>query len=517
MYTMLLIFVVGVVFAVASISAVYAYGRFAKLSRGEPSFRLRTEGARTQLMEDLDQFLPLPKGTTGLAMVTSNLDAFAARSLSARRVGRSLDLMYHIWHSDLTGRLLAYDVLEAANRGVRVRLLLDDINDFGRDPTYLALDDHPSIEVRMFNPSRARKGRLRRGLELAMRPVSLTRRMHNKAWVADGVLAIVGGRNIGDGYFDAAEASNFRDMDLLMVGDAVDQTAEIFDQYWNSPVVIPIRALSKEAGADRAAVRHRFVDLVRSESSRPYLDYVRKRSNLALALNEIELHFIDNARVISDPPEKALRGKNERWLKNTLSPLLIGASRTIEITSPYFVPRKESAKALIGLVEGGVDVAILTNSLAATDVAAVHGGYSRHRPQLIKGGVRLFELQPHDLGSDISLFGSKGTGLHTKAFVVDERIGFIGSFNFDRRSASLNTEMGVLFEHSPLAKKMREVFRMETSPSMSYRVSLSGDGKLRWEGDAHGGTTIFNREPETHWSRRLAVWLIAWLPIQSQL
>ena len=193
-----------------------------------------------------------------------------------------------------------------------------------------------------------------------------------------------------------------------------------------------------------------------------------------------------------------------------------GASRTIEITSPYFVPRNEAVKALIGLVKGGVDVTILTNSLAATDVAAVHSGYARHRPQLIKGGVRLFELQPHGRASDISLFGSSGTGLHTKAFVADERLGFIGSFNFDPRSASLNTEMGVLFEHIPLAKKMREVFELETSPSMSYQVSLS-DGKLRWEGDSHGALRVFNREPETHWSRRLAVWLIAWLPIQSQL
>jgi cardiolipin synthase C len=517
MYAMLLIVVVGGVFAGASISAVYAYGRFAKRSRGEPSFRLPAAGARTPLTDDLHDFMTLPKGTTGLAMVSSNLDAFAARSLSARRAGLSLDLMYHIWHSDLTGRLLAYDVLEAANRGVRVRLLLDDINDFGRDSAYLALDDQPNIEVRMFNPSRARKGRLRRGLEMALRPISMTRRMHNKAWIADGVLAIVGGRNIGDGYFDAAEASNYRDLDLLMVGDAVDQTAGIFDQYWNSAVVIPIRALSKENGVDRSAVHQRFVDLVRSESSRPYLDHVRRRSNLARALHEIELHFIDNVRVISDPPEKALRDRNERWLKNMLSPLVVGASRTIEITSPYFVPRKESAKALIGLVESGVDVAILTNSLAATDVAAVHGGYSRHRPQLVKGGVRLFELQPHGLASDISLLGSKGTGLHTKAFVADGRIGFIGSFNFDPRSASLNTEMGVLFEHAPLARKMRDVFELETSPSMSYRVSLSRDGKLRWEGGAHGVTRLFDREPETHWSRRLAVWLIAWLPIQSQL
>src|SRR5215212_10645044 len=185
---------------------------------------------------------------------------------------------------DFVNGLLAYDVLEAANRGVRVRLLLDDINDFGRDPAYLALDDHPNIEVRMFNPSRARKGRLRRGLEMAMRPLSLTRRMHNKAWIADGVLAIVGGRNVGDGYFDAAQASNFRDLDLLMVGDAVDQAAGIFDQYWNSSVVIPIKTLSKQAGADQAAVRQRLVDQARSESSRLYLDHVLTRSSLALAL-----------------------------------------------------------------------------------------------------------------------------------------------------------------------------------------------------------------------------------------
>ena len=147
----------------------------------------------------------------------------------------------------------------------------------------------------------------------------------------------------------------------------------------------------------------------------------------------------------------------------------------------------------------------------------MHSGYARHRPQLIESGVRLLEQQPHGRGSDISLFGSKGTGLHTKAFVADERIGFIGSFNFDPRSASLNTEMGVLFEHPPLAKKMREVFALETSPSLSYRVLLSEDRKLRWEGDTQGALRVFNREPETHWSRRLAVWLIGWLPIQSQL
>jgi cardiolipin synthase C len=194
-----------------------------------------------------------------------------------------------------------------------------------------------------------------------------------------------------------------------------------------------------------------------------------------------------------------------------------GANRTLEITSPYFVPGDEAAKALVLLVGRGVDVAILTNSLAATDVAAVHSGYARYRLQLVKGGVRLFELQPYGRASDISLFGSSGTGLHTKAFVADERIGFIGSYNFDPRSASLNTEMGVLFDHCPLAKKMRELFEYETAPSMSYRPSLSEDGKLRWQGEAKGALRRYDRDPETYWPRRLAVRLIAWLPIHSQL
>ena len=226
---------------------------------------------------------------------------------------------------------------------------------------------------------------------------------------------------------------------------------------------------------------------------------------------------VDNVRVISDPPEKALRDKSESWLRNLLSPLVAGASRTLAITSPYFVPGNEAAKELVRLVGSGVDVAVLTNSLAATDVAAVHSGYAQYRPQLIKGGVRLFELQPYGRKSEISLFGSSGTGLHTKAFVADEHIGFIGSYNFDPRSASLNTEMGVLFDHSPLARKMRDLFAYETAPSMSYQLSLSEDGKLHWEGEAHGAPTSYNREPETNWRRRLVVRLLGWLPIHSQL
>ena len=174
-----------------------------------------------------------------------------------------------------------------------------------------------------------------------------------------------------------------------------------------------------------------------------------------------------------------------------LSPLVVGASRTLEITSPYFVPGNEAAKELVRLVGSGVDVAVLTNSLAATDVAAVHSGYAQYRPQLIKGGVRLFELPPYGHTSDISLFGSSGTGLHTKAFVADERIGFIGSYNFDPRSASLNTEMGVLFDHSPLAKKMRELFAYETAPSMSYRLSTIGGRKASMEDQASGALRGF--------------------------
>ena len=520
MHFLLILGLAAALFAAASFLAVYSYGRFARRARGAPSTALPPADAGTQLDRGISALERGAGGANGLALLSENLDAFAARALAARSAGRSLDLMYYIWHHDLTGRLLAHEMIAAADRGVRVRLLLDDINTRGRDPLYLALDSHPDIEVRMFNPSLARQGALRRGLEMMLRAFSITRRMHNKAWIADGRLAIVGGRNIGDEYFDAAEAPSFRDLDVVLLGPAVAETAAIFDAFWNSAQTIPVRALARRGRRRKAgleALRARLGDLVAGETARPYLDRVRERlSAVAMFMDGIAIHWTKDARVVSDPPEKALARGDGNWLMRRIFPVIGSARRSLEITSPYFIPGAEGTRALVSLVEAGVDVAVLTNSLAATDVAAVHGGYAPWRRPLLRGGVRLYELRADADRRRISLFGSRGASLHTKAFTVDGRAGFIGSFNFDPRSASLNTEMGVLFEHEGLAGESRALFARETKPDMSYRLRIE-DGALLWEGEKDGEVRTSIREPEATVMRRLVATLVGWLPIHSQL
>jgi putative cardiolipin synthase len=521
--TILIICAVVVLFAAASFLAAYFYGRFVKHAQREPSSALPPADADTLLDRSTAALMATAKGRNGLAMLSRNLDAFAARALAARSAGRSLDLMYYIWHSDLTGRLLAHEVIRAADRGVRVRLLLDDINAHGRDPIYLALDSHPKIEVRLFNPSRARQGALRRGLEMAFRAFSATRRMHNKAWIADGRLAIVGGRNVGDEYFDAAERANYRDLDLMLLGPVVQQTEGVFDAYWNSAPAFPIKALAGKVPSGRRdlgleTLRTRLSDPAAGEAARPYLDRLRERISVVAMFDDgIPIHWTDQARIVADPPEKALGQGRENWLMAALRPVITGAGETLEIASPYFVPGEAGTAALVDLARSGVAVAVLTNSLAATDVVAVHGGYAPCRVPLLEGGVRLFELQPHAQPSDLSLFGSSGASLHTKAFATDRRFGFIGSFNFDPRSASLNTEMGVLFEQRALVQDMGDLFGRETTPRVSYRPYLGEDAKLHWDGEVDGVRKTFDREPEAGSLRRMAAKIVGLLPIRSQL
>lgn len=520
MHLLLTLVLSAALFTVASFIAVYSYGRFARRARGEPSAALPPAQDGTLLDRGVSALVDEAGGASGLALLSENVDAFAARALAARSAGRSLDLMYYIWHHDLTGQLLAHEMLAAADRGVRVRLLLDDINTRGRDPFYLALDSHPDIEVRLFNPSLAREGKLRRGLEILLRAFAVNRRMHNKAWIADGRIAIVGGRNIGDEYFDAAEAESFRDLDLVLLGPAVGEAAAVFDRFWNSAQTIPVRAVARPRRRRRArldALRVRLSDLAVGTAARPYLERVRQRlSVVALFEDGIRIHWTGAAQVISDPPEKALARGAGNWLMREIFPAIGAATRTVEITSPYFVPGAEGTRALVALAGKGVDVAVLTNSLAATDVAAVHGGYAPWRRALLRGGVRLYELRPDADRQRISLFGSRGASLHTKAFTVDGRRGFVGSFNFDPRSAALNTEMGVLFEDEGLAAEMRSLFARETKPDMSYRLRIE-NGALLWEGEMDGkvGTTI--REPEATVMRRLVATIVGWLPIHSQL
>lgn len=504
-------------FAVASFLAVLSYGHFARHARGEPSHALPVEPAFTVLDNGIAPRVEAAGGRNGLALLSANLDAFAARALTARAAGRSLDLMYYYWRNDLTGRLLASEVLAAADRGVRVRLLLDDINALGSDHTYLALDTHPNIEVRLFNPSRARAGGIQRGIEMALRAFSVTRRMHNKAWIADGRLAIVGGRNIGDEYFDAAESSNFRDIDMMLMGPVVAETEAVFDAYWNGEMAMPIHALTGEEEGRLDRLRQSLARSTDSAGAAPYVERVMQRLSPLSMLDGALTYWTDEARIVSDPPEKAMARGAENWIMSTLMPVIASAQSSVEITSPYFVPGTQGVAHLTGMAAEGVDVAVLTNSLAATDVAAVHGGYAPYRKPLLAGGVRLYELQPYMRPTEMSLLGSRGASLHTKAFTVDGHTGFVGSFNFDPRSVSLNTEMGVLFVEPQLVERLRDIFAEETGPSMSYRLFLADDGRLRWQGENEGSMKDWDNEPKASFRRRLVATVVSWLPIESQL
>lgn len=510
----LTLLVVVVLIALASFISVFVYGRFAKRARGAPSVSIPIGGPETPVDMAVAPLTQARPGETGVMVLSGNRDAFAARALSGRAAMRSLDMMYYLWRGDMTGGLLLAEVLAAADRGVRVRLLIDDINTRGLDPEYLALTGHRNIEVRLFNPAKNRVASLRRGVEMLLRLFTVTRRMHNKAWIVDGRIAIVGGRNIGDTYFDAAADFNSHDMDALLIGPAVAEVEAIFDMFWNSALVLPIRSLWKDRASDLVGFR-RNLAVAGGREARLYLAKGWQDGELpAFLARGPVMCWTATARVLSDPPEKTQRAEKERWLITVLAPLLAGAEREARITTAYFVPGGDGVEGLCRIAGRGVAVSVLTNSLASTNQVTVHGGYAQARPRLLKCGVRLFELRPRDPEhAKTVLRGIDRVSLHTKNFSIDGRIGFIGSFNFDLRSAYLNTEMGLLFDEPALVAAIASVYEEQTSERKSYEAVLR-DGEIGWRD--HGGR-VLEQEPRAGWMRRLIAEIVRHLPIKSQL
>ncbi len=507
--------------ALLSALALWSWGHFAARAQGESSAALPVAAADT-VLDRLVQPLVSAQApqASGAALLDDAVQAFVARARTARAAQRSLDVQYYIWRHDLTGRLLEHELMAAAERGVRVRLLIDDMNVAGRDDAWLAMDAHPNLEVRLFNPARNRGGGLRRALEMGLRFAGFNRRMHNKAWIADNRVAIVGGRNVGDEYFDAAAETNFQDADLLLLGAAVAQASGVFDAFWNSAAVVPLAALhrrgSQWSAEDFAARRRQWLA---EAAASPWVRALAGRDDLAEKLQGgLGLHWSPGIRVLSDPPEKAspLARRQDRagWLLYDVMSLLFSAERESWLISPYFVPGAGGTLLLAGQARRGVQVRVLTNSLAANDVPAVHAGYRAWRAPLLAQGVQLYELKPDGRGPGRELIGSSGASLHTKAFVVDGARGFVGSFNFDPRSVQLNTEMGVVFDHPALAAEVKRLFDAGARPEAAWRVQRAEGGGLQWQ---DGGDRVWAREPEAGPGLRALVWLLGWLPIESQL
>lgn len=462
---------------------------------------------------------------SGARLISQGTDAFALRALSARAAARSLDLQYYIWHNDATGRYLAGEALAAADRGVRVRLLLDDMDARQRDAVLMALDQHPQIEIRLFNPFATRSGALRTLAEVFARGSRLNHRMHNKAWLADGRIALVGGRNIGDEYFAASDGVNFVDLDVLLAGAAVGQAERSFDEYWNSKSSTPIAHLQRimRVKLTLDEVRQVLADSARAQADSDYVRRLRQSpSILGMLQGDYALAWESEVQVVADDPRKAIKhaSKIRPGVLQSLLDAFGATRRELRLISPYFVPGAGGADGMRKLASAGVDVEILTNSLAATDVAAVHSGYVRYRKQLLAGGVKLYELKPaleafeHEKRMS---FGSSRASLHTKAAIVDHERIFVGSFNLDPRSATLNCEMGAWIHSAALAQQLSALFEEVATPQRSFAVTLDAKGRTLWTETRDGKTLQYDSDPYASWGRRAITWVLKFLPIESQL
>ena len=466
-------------------------------------------------------------GVSAVQLLQQNAVAFAFRAGTAAAAERSLDIQYYVWQDDLTGRLLAAELMRAADRGVRVRLLLDDLDARTRHDLFQVVDLHGNIEVRIFNPFYSRYGTFGKTMEFLVRGTRLNHRMHNKAWIADNTIAIIGGRNVGDEYFGASQQSNFSDTDLVLAGPVVEQVSREFDEYWNSPDAVPVSAFDvrKPTPADLEKLQQDLGNFEQQAGESSYVLVLRDPDRRAELMADIPPPIeVRDIRVLADDPSKV--GTNEQGLRASqvldgLSSVMGGAEHELLIVSPYFVPGKQGAASLSEASRRGVKVEVLTNSLDATDVVAVHVGYARYRKELLRSGVELYEMKRSTADGaatkHVSVLGSTGATLHTKAMIVDSRWSFVGSMNIDPRSANLNTEMGVLVDSPQLASQLRAQFEANTSPDLSYRVVMDPKRGLTWHDSKDGEQRVLEREPDASVSRRIGATLLRALPMESQL
>ena len=459
-------------------------------------------------------------GLSGIHLLNDAPGAFAARTLLARAATRSIDAQYYIWHDDLTGRLLFNELRAASDRGVRVRLLLDDNNTSGLDPIIAALDAHPNIEVRLFNPFTVRKPRLIGFLTDFWR---LNRRMHNKSFTVDNQVTVIGGRNIGDEYFGAGDGALFVDLDVLALGPVVSKVSDDFDRYWASASSYPAdRIVPAVTSMEIDEIQRRLLASTRADHS--YLERSEVPLVGRLVGGQVEFEWAP-VRMISDDPAKALgRAAPNELFFSKLTASTGAPQRSLDLVSGYFVPAKEGTRTLVAMSARGVRVTVLTNALEATDVPIVHAGYAKRRKPLLRAGVRLFELRGADAalrpgrdagrsGGSGSRLSGAGSALHAKTFVVDGRRIFVGSFNFDPRSANLNTEMGFVIDSPSIAGRISNTLS-RIGPARAYEVRLSRDGTLYWVERTGGKQVRHETEPGTTRWQREAVRLLSLLRIE---
>jgi putative cardiolipin synthase len=451
----------------------------------------------------------------GLVALDDSMDAFVARYRLAEMAESTLDVQYYIWDDDMSGRLLFLALLAAADRGVHVCILLDDNNTAGMDESLRQLEAHPRIAIRLFNPF---SFRTLRALGYLTDFARLNRRMHNKSFTADGMVTIVGGRNIGDAYFGAGEEPLFTDLDVMAVGPVVAQVSADFERYWNSACVSALHHVLDVPDEDIARRIRMPEAWYKDPGAMRYLKTLETtRFTSQLESGELPLIWA-TTRLVSDDPKK---GQGKARLHTLLPQRLLNVmgkpERQIDIISSYFVPGRAGVAQLLQLARKGVRVAILTNSLAANDVSVVHAGYARWRKKLLRHGIELHELKPTRDGAhplhDRGLTGNSGSSLHAKTFSIDGEKVFIGSFNFDPRSAMLNTEMGFVINSETLAQQIHHRF-LRSQRAAAWQLRLDRWGRINWVEIRDGKEVVLTREPQTRFMQRFLVKLAYWLPVE---
>ena len=492
-----------------------------------PETTLQVDTAQTTLAQIIQPLQEQHPDLTGYLVLFEPLEALATRLSLIDKAEKRLDLQYYIWDNDKVGSLALHALIRAADRGVKIRLLIDDNNAKSTEGIFLALAQHPNIEVKLFNPYRFRKYR---ALDMILDLKRINRRMHNKSFIADHQVALIGGRNMTNQYYNVSDNYQFSDVDVMLVGTAVKDISHSFDEYWSHEYAYKVQEVVNQSAHHLSyeSLKRQLDEHYERVTVQNYLDLTSNSQAIdSLMSRDIQLDWV-KAEVVKDSPDKIKsKAKKKEHLNFQLIQHLEQPEKNVDLISAYFVPEKKGAKMLTDLAKDGVKVRVLTNSFKANDVAVVHAFYGKYRQNLLEHGVQLYEFLPalnkNDLDKNtedlakkakVSIKGLSRSSLHAKLMALDEKQVFIGSFNFDPRSAYLNTEIGVLLNSPPLAQAVHTTMD-ENLSKYAYKLLLDANKKITWQRQTPQGPVIYTKEPRMKWWQRAGIKMLSWLPIEG--
>ena len=495
----------------------------------KPVYAHDIDTSQTHLAQVITPLKHMHPELTGYHVLYEPLDALAARIHLIDQAEKTLDLQYYIWDNDRIGSLALYKMIQAADRGVKIRLLIDDNNAKSMEAIYLALDQHANIEVKLFNPYRFRQ---LRPIEMVIDLKRINRRMHNKTFTADNQIALIGGRNMSNHYYNVSDNYQFSDVDVMLVGQAVEDISHSFDEYWNDNYAFPVQQIvnAKQYYLRYEGLKQQLTDHYELATVQNYLDFSNRSNDFEQWLEHNSSWEWVKAEVVKDSPEKIKdKAKKEQHINFQMVNSLDTPEKHVDLISAYFVPQQDGEEKITELAEKGVKFRILTNSFKANDVALVHAFYAKYRVDLLKKGVELYEFLPalpdEYLNLDtkelsktakISLKGLSRSSLHAKLMAVDDKQVFIGSFNFDPRSANLNSEIGVILNSPELATAVNVTMDANLE-KYAYKLVLDANNKINWQRQTPTGMKTYTKEPKMKWWQSIGIKVISWLPIEGYM